>query len=468
MDKVKSFDVKYMEDQIKKAGSIKNLSDVDKAKLEAYNATMRINQWELMKAQLGLDIMNSGVNKEFEQHLSDSAIAEYERMASLMGKSTFYNHRYLEQMTHDLDYFGATWSERLSNYQESLDGDVQKVIYNALVQGRHPKDYYKQIAQYLEKGKRSAQDLITTYASLMQGKAQLDSYDKYGFDTYLYIAEKDGKTCSICGALDDGKPKKTKDAKPGVNFYPMHNRCRCSSAASMDREQLMSDIRNRVREKEETPGGTKVVLPKKVSKFMSDDELIEFNNIMKDQPDHIIKAMNKAFKKFKFDYGSEDLFTGTHVKVSKFGSTESKGRTYQDPMSILFHEYGHSIDDMGNSGPKGLTDGTKAKKFRKLLDKDMKDIYSEGNVNKLREKYTETQITNLSDMWSAYNGKTLNGFGHSDAYWKQYEGNKYNEAWAEMFQSFVMKDDQIYKDLLPNAYSEFQTLLEDLVKKKRW
>lgn len=239
MNRVNSFDVKKMEEAIKKAGNIKNLSEVDKANLKAYNATMKINQLELMKAQLGLDIIDSGVNSSFVDELSIRSIEQYERMASILGESTFHNNRIIQQLIHGQKYFGSTWQERLAKVGNALTNDVADLVSQALISGdRHPKDYYKQIEDYVNMSKRKAQNLLTTYAALVQGQAQLDSYEKYDYDELIYVAEHDSKTCDVCSGLD-GKIIKRKDAVAGVNFYPMHSSCRCSSSAYLSREAVM-------------------------------------------------------------------------------------------------------------------------------------------------------------------------------------------------------------------------------------
>ena len=272
MNRVNSFDIKKMEEAIKEAGNIKNLSEVDKANLKAYNATMKINQLELMKAQLGLDIIDSGVNSSFVDELSIRSIEQYERMASILGESTFHNNRIIQQLIHGQKYFGSTWQERLAKVGNALTNDVADLVSQALISGdRHPKDYYKQIEDYVNMSKRKAQNLLTTYAALVQGQAQLDSYEKYDYDELIYVAEHDSKTCDICSGLD-GKIIKRKDAVAGVNFYPMHSSCRCSSSAYLNREAVMRKLRKKIRKGEKaTKIPDQVATPEPVAKIMGQD-----------------------------------------------------------------------------------------------------------------------------------------------------------------------------------------------------
>ena len=54
-------------------------------------------------------------------------------------------------------------------------------------------------------------------------------YQLSNIDEYEFMAALDERTCEVCGSLD-GKHFKVSDAKPGVNFPPMHEGCRCTTA----------------------------------------------------------------------------------------------------------------------------------------------------------------------------------------------------------------------------------------------
>ena len=59
--------------------------------------------------------------------------------------------------------------------------------------------------------------------------------EQAGYDEYVYISEP--TACDICKPLD-GQHFKIKDREVGVNYYPMHPFCKCSSAAYYDSEKL--------------------------------------------------------------------------------------------------------------------------------------------------------------------------------------------------------------------------------------
>jgi len=69
----------------------------------------------------------------------------------------------------------------------------------------------------------------------VQTEAQKLSFERNGYDEYEFIALD--TACKICKAIN-GKRFKVKDMMPGENAPPMHPRCRCSTAAYMDRNEF--------------------------------------------------------------------------------------------------------------------------------------------------------------------------------------------------------------------------------------
>lgn len=81
------------------------------------------------------------------------------------------------------------------------------------------------------RAKREARTDITQTAS----DAHMDGYKRAGADKYEFIATFDERTCPTCGRLDH-KAFNVADAKPGVNYPPMHPNCRCTTVAALSPE----------------------------------------------------------------------------------------------------------------------------------------------------------------------------------------------------------------------------------------
>ena len=76
---------------------------------------------------------------------------------------------------------------------------------------------------------------MQTELARVQVEAQKKSYIENGLEEYEYIACGGSDVCDVCKALD-GKRFKIKDMMPGLNAPPMHPRCHCSTAPSVDRK----------------------------------------------------------------------------------------------------------------------------------------------------------------------------------------------------------------------------------------
>lgn len=81
------------------------------------------------------------------------------------------------------------------------------------------------------KSKRDARTKITEVSN----EAHKRAYERAGTKRYVYIATFDERTCKVCGALDH-QVFELEDAKPGINYPPMHPNCRCTTVAKFSEE----------------------------------------------------------------------------------------------------------------------------------------------------------------------------------------------------------------------------------------
>ena len=56
--------------------------------MRLYNLTMKVNRLEMLKAQIGLELVSSfdEMQKFFEQKLTDRTTEEFERQAGILGR----------------------------------------------------------------------------------------------------------------------------------------------------------------------------------------------------------------------------------------------------------------------------------------------------------------------------------------------------------------------------------------------
>jgi SPP1 gp7 family putative phage head morphogenesis protein len=253
MKRADKMDVKAFANKAKKYVEEKDFSHQANQVLKLYNLTMRVNRLELLKANIGLELIAlfDELGKYFSKQLTDTALEEYKRQAGILGLSV-PKGGYSEQIKKVLesgfqsDNF-SSFSDKLWQYQFELKADIEKLLIRSVTQGKNPKALAPQLKKYLtDKGRENAtynvQRLMITETTRVQTAIQEESYKKADIDSYEYIAEP--SACPICGALN-GKIFKVKDMSPGINAPNMHPFCKCSTAPHVDDKAFYDSLLNR-------------------------------------------------------------------------------------------------------------------------------------------------------------------------------------------------------------------------------
>lgn len=125
-----------------------------------------------------------------------------------------------------------SFSKNIWRYNDVVYKKTSTNIANALYSGDSPRAWYRKLKKDLRKDITNADykmfRLAQTETSFIQ--ADITEYlykNQKGYNAYVYIAEP--TACNICKPLD-GQIFKIKDLRQGINHYPMHPNCVCSSA----------------------------------------------------------------------------------------------------------------------------------------------------------------------------------------------------------------------------------------------
>ena len=95
----------------------------------------------------------------------------------------------------------------------------------SFVRGEPLQRVSKQFAERMGVSQSRAATLIHTESAHAAAEATARGYQETGVSEYQFDASLDLKTCSICGAMD-GMTFKTSERETGVNYPPVHPRCR--------------------------------------------------------------------------------------------------------------------------------------------------------------------------------------------------------------------------------------------------
>lgn len=212
----------------------KNYSKQANEEMRLYNMTMKVNRLELLKAQIGLEMVSGfdELQKYYEEILTDRAVSEFERQAGILGK-TIQNNAKAANAIVNASFHNATFSDRIWMYQDMLKNELSSLLQTGLIRGENPRRLATHLRKRFGVSQGNAERLMITELARVQTEAQKQSFERNGFEEYTFLAL--GDACPICKALD-GKHFKVKKMMPGTNASPMHPRCRCSVAAYEDSE----------------------------------------------------------------------------------------------------------------------------------------------------------------------------------------------------------------------------------------
>ena len=233
--RVSQLDIEAYERKAKRYVENKDFSKEANEEMRLYNATMKINRLEMLKANIGLELISGHeeLQKYMESILQGRTEDELKRQAGILGETIKDNAKAAHAIV-NASFHNAKYSDRIWMHQDILKAELSKQLQSGLIQGKNPRVLAKNIRQKFDVSKASAETLMRTELARVQTEAQKLSFERNGFEQYTFLAL--GDACGICKELND-KHFYVKDMMPGTNAPPMHPNCRCSTSAYEDGEE---------------------------------------------------------------------------------------------------------------------------------------------------------------------------------------------------------------------------------------
>jgi len=216
--------------------------------LKLYNLTMRVNRLELLKANIGLELIRTfdEIDKYISNELTTVAKEEMKRQAGILYIDVSKNEytSMLKQIANG-SFQGVEFSNLIWSYQNELKADLSKLLQRSIVLGRNPKMLAPELKKYLtEEGKMNAkfntQRLMVSETTNIQIAIQKQSYLDAGIEKYGYNAEPNA--CSVCAKLKD-KTFLVSEMMPGKNAPSMHPFCRCSTYPVFEIDHAVDELK---------------------------------------------------------------------------------------------------------------------------------------------------------------------------------------------------------------------------------
>lgn len=245
--RVKQIEIEEYKRKAKKYVKEKDFSDKANEEMRLYNLTMKVNRLELLKANIGAELVNGTNDLEtyYGDQLNDAVMEELERNASILGPSVLNNAQSARAII-DSSFRNATYSERVWANQGVLRNNLVNIITAGIIQGKNARDLVPQLRKQFDVSRYQAERLLRTELTRARIQVQAESYKAEDIEKYEYIACGLKDCCPACKALD-GKIFKVKDMEFGENAPPLHPNCHCATAPYSDRkvyEQWLDGLAN--------------------------------------------------------------------------------------------------------------------------------------------------------------------------------------------------------------------------------
>ena len=229
--------------QMRKAGKQVTYADFSKAvndQMRVYNATMRINRLEMLKSQIGLEMVQSGIDVDNDLHekLSQDYIDEVKRQAGIMGvtaKPSMWTDSKVAKIIMGQTE-SANFSQRLWANQAALKAQLDQVISTGIIQGQNPREMATKlkanVAKTITNYRYVTERLARTESARVQYRAQMDSLIANDYRFCKWHAEPGH--CKVCGEIasndPDGNGRGVYELDD-VPIVPAHPNCKCSIGA---------------------------------------------------------------------------------------------------------------------------------------------------------------------------------------------------------------------------------------------
>ena len=233
--RVSALDIAAYERKAKRYVKDKDFSDKANEEMRLYNATMKINWLEMLKANIGLEMIagHNELEKFMDGILKSRTEDELKRQAGILGKTVKTNSKKVHAIP-NASFHNATFSDRIWLHQDLMKAELSKLLQSGLIQGKNPRVLARELKKQFDVKTADAERLMRTELARVQTEAQKAEYERNGFEEYIFLANS--SCCEVCQALHD-RHFKVAEMTPGENASPIHTNCRCSTAPYSDRKE---------------------------------------------------------------------------------------------------------------------------------------------------------------------------------------------------------------------------------------
>lgn len=250
-----------------------------KLELETLATRSRITRLEALKTQIDNTLNKKSFEdeKEIKKYVSSVYQSSFESIQTDMGITGVNTILPIEEIEKLIQYpwSGENFSERIWNNRDDLSKTLKSEITQAFIQGINPKEIIKRVESRMGSSHKNTVRLVRTELNYAMNQATKRTYEDDEIEEYEFLAEIDDMTSAVCRGLHRQRFK-TKDAKVGVNYPPMHPHCRSTTTPVIDYESIGKN--NTVKDSENND-----IIKENTTKFVEAKTIIEANKFAKNE-----------------------------------------------------------------------------------------------------------------------------------------------------------------------------------------
>lgn len=412
--RVSKLDIAAYERKAAKYVKDKDFSKKANEEMRLYNATMKINRLEMLKANIGLETIagHEELEKFMAGILKGRTMDEMERQAGILGK-TIRNNAAKANAIVNGSFHNGTFSDRIWQYQDLMRQDLGKLLQQGLIQGKGARAIAKDLKKYwYGNDPRTGggatycmERLMRTELARVQTEAQKQSFIRNGFTHYEFIVN--GGCCAICQGLS-GKHFRVDKMMPGDNAPPLHPHCRCSTAAWEDDAEYEAWL-----DYLEKGGTTEEWNARKKTLENSADSLYSIFQKLSDAggaDPEIAKVMEEAVSKMPKRHReiAESMISSIEITDSEKGSFYRKSTKQlfiarKADQQMVLHEFAHALEC--------ALDSYNDPSFRKIMFKGLENV-KPSDIYLDDTNFKEEFFVVKSDKFvSVYQGRLYDEYG---------------------------------------------------------
>lgn len=237
---------KDLHDYMKEYKNLLKTAPLDAQKLyleiETLSAKSRISHLDSLKTQIDMELTKLifGVEETGKNALNSVYRDTFIEVTKDLGINPIVSRDKIKTVL-DKPWSGANFSQRLWSNTDKLAETVKQEIVNGMIQGINLKTMTKRLSERFETAKKNdVERLLRTEVNYVLNQATLDGYKEAGIEKYEFSATLDNRTSQICSELH-GNIFEIKNIAVGLNYPPMHPRCRSTTIPIIDYDKLIKE-----------------------------------------------------------------------------------------------------------------------------------------------------------------------------------------------------------------------------------